>query len=267
MSCPLHTLTHVHTRCARTHTHTQRELRRPWRLKVHRRGLHPLCCNKVWTWTDLTGLGESPAHGSNGHSMRAGPAWGNGEAREGYVQDPPIRSRSPAPAARWASLYRPVLCWHAPAPNPTTPSSVRGLTRGSAAAPNRARWGCSPPLTPRVQGLLAQGPGTCYFHPWDTACAALLCPAGLWADGRPAGPWPAPASFLRAQHPSKSSDASSHLRLPRRPAWHPLSALHTPGGSGWAAPGVGRHSACHPRNFRLPFPGQHIASVWGSCGC
>lgn len=40
MSCPLHTLTHVHARThtrshALTRTHT-RELRHPWRLKVHR---------------------------------------------------------------------------------------------------------------------------------------------------------------------------------------------------------------------------------------
>lgn len=180
----------------------------------------------------------------------------------------PSRSRSPAAAARRASLCPPPSSAGMPLPpTPHSPLLRRGSHTQGCRCPSRARWGRSPPLTPRVQGLLRPGTWDLLFPPLGhgtcgPSCALKGC--GQTGDPQacglrlPALRGPALQQVLRCLlPPSPSSQACLASAV------QPFTHRAAQGGR----LRVGRHSACRPRNFRLPFPGQHIASVWGSCGC
>lgn len=144
----------------------------------------------------------------------------------------PIPLQEPCPSCQAGlAVPAPVLCWHAPAPNPTQPPPPSGVSHVGMPLPQPCSLGllpstdtpCAGPPAPRDLGPVVSTPGARRVRP-------LLCPAGLWADGRPAGPWPAPASSEGPASPQMPPPAFAFLAgLPgiRCPA------LHTPGGSGW----------------------------------
>lgn len=264
MSCPLHALTHVH---ARTHTHTHVNSDVPGDSKSMERGLHPLC-NKRWTWArpDWPG-GEPCSRLSRAQHEPARPGATERPGRD-VCRTTPIPLQEPCPSCQAGlTVPAPVLCWHAPAPNPTQPLLRRGSHTQGCRCPSRARWGRSPPLTPRVQGLLRPGTWDLLFPPLGhgtcgPSCALKGC--GQTGDPQacglrlPALRGPALQQVLRCLlPPSPSSQACLASAV------QPFTHRAAQGGR----LRVGRHSACRPRNFRLPFPGQHIASVWGSCRC
>lgn len=154
-------------------------------------------------------------------------------------------------------------------PLPPTPHSplLRGVSRGDAAAPNPVLAGLLPSTDARVQGLLRPGTWDLLFPPLGHGLSGPPVPCrAVGRQGDPAG-HVACTSSLRGPAPQQILSAS----LPPSPSSQAcLASAVSPSHTRRLRVGrlrVGRHSACHPRSFRLPFPGQHIASVWGSCGC
>lgn len=235
MSCPLHALTHVH---ARTHTHTHVNSDVPGDSKSIERGLHPLC-NKRWTWArpDWPG-GEPCSRLSRAQHEPARPGATERPGRD-VCRTTPIPLQEPCRSCQAGlTVPAPVLCWHAPAPNPTQPPPPSGVSHAGMPLPQPCSLGplpstdapCAGPPAPRDLGPVVSTPGAWHVRP-------LLCPEGLWADGRPAGLWPAPASSEGPSAPaSPQMPPPTFAFLAGLPGIR-CPALHTPGGSGWAAQG------------------------------
>lgn len=119
----------------------------------------------------MTSPGEHPAPGSNGRSTSR-PGLGQRRGQAGMVtRTTPSPPQGPGPSCQ-AGLT--VL----PGPELRPPLLRRGSHTGM------------PPCHPCLPGPLpsTDAPGPVASTPGARRVWPLLCPAGLWADGRPTGP-------------------------------------------------------------------------------